>query len=87
MSGAQKYTDDDLRRAAGIQDELFADALKGINEQLSSINERIKVLPDMQNDIQELKDDMKVVKAAVTSNSRQLDDYEDRITRLETNAA
>jgi 2-phospho-L-lactate guanylyltransferase (CobY/MobA/RfbA family) len=79
----QGLSDDERKQVLG---EVLMDELKAISEY-------VQVLPIIQRDVEqlklgvgELKDDMKVVKAAVTDQSRQLADHEARLTRLE-NAA
>lgn len=78
----QKYSDDDLRRVAGIKDEVFNDEIKAISEALSGLQEQVRNLPT-RDEFNDLKSDMKVVKAAVTDTSHQVNDHERRLTKLE----
>jgi cell division protein FtsB len=53
-------------------------------EAVGDMQRQVAVLPAMQQDIAELKQDMKVVKAAVTDLSDQVHDHERRIGDLES---
>jgi hypothetical protein len=76
------YTDDELKRVAGIKDEIFKDQVQLILEIVTDMQAKITQLPTRQ-EFNELKQDTKVIKAAVTDTSRQVHDHERRITRLE----
>ncbi len=64
--------------------EEIRDQNKVVLESVGDMQRQVAVLPAMQQDIAELKQDMKVVKAAVTDLSRQVNDHERRIGDLET---
>lgn len=63
--------------------------LEEMRDQNKAILEAVSGLPTrtefnlLKDDVAELKQDMKVVKAAVTDLSNKVDDHERRITRLE----
>lgn len=79
-----KYTDEDLRRVAGIKDEQFNDQATTILENIDAmLGRRLKPIED---DIAELKSDMKVVKAAVTDTNHELHQLEQRVSHLEARA-
>ena len=68
----------------GLLLEQIRDQNKAVLEAVGDMQHKVAVLPAMQQDIAELKQDMKVVKAAVTDLSRQVNDQESRVSRLET---
>ncbi|MGH7236927.1 MAG: hypothetical protein ACREGF_00135 [Candidatus Saccharimonadales bacterium] len=76
----QKYSDEDLKRVAGIKDELVNDKLDIVLEVVSDIQVRVV---NLEEDVDELKSDMKVVKAAVTDTSREVHELDRRVARLE----
>jgi len=63
--------------------EQTLDQLKGINEGVTAIREELAHVPKRE-EFDELKQDMKVVKASVRSLSAQVHDHEMRIGRVET---
>lgn len=63
--------------------EELRDQNKAVLEAVSDIQRSVSDLPVMKHDIADLKQDMKVVKAAVTDMSHELKDHEARISRLE----
>ena len=58
--------------------------LRAVHEAVRDIQQKVSALPAMQQDIDELKQDVKVVKASVRSMSSQMHDHEFRISGLET---
>jgi len=75
-------SDDDVRYF-GVMFEEIRDQNRAVLEAVGDMQRAVAALPEMKQDIAELKADMKVVKAAITDVSRQLADHELRITRLE----
>ena len=63
--------------------EQLVDQNKTILEAVGDMQQQVALIPAMREDIAELKQDMRVVKAAVTDMGHQLGDHERRITRLE----
>jgi len=77
----RSLSDDERKQVLG---EVLHGELKAILEAVGGLQQAAAaVLPSMQADIAELKQDMKIVKAAVTDLSRQSNDHEQRLTRLE----
>lgn len=63
--------------------------IEKIEDQFSVMQENMddmldRKLQSIQTDMTELKSDMKIVKAAVTDQSKQLSDHESRISDFET---
>lgn len=81
------YTDEDLKRVAGIKDEIFNDQLQIVLEVVTDIQTQVSKITKIEEDVDELKQDMKVVKAAVTDTSRELHALDQRVGRLEAKAA
>ena len=73
---------DDVKYVAHIFEQTL-DQLKGINEGVTAIREELAQVPK-RGEFDELKEDVKVVKASVRSLSAQVHDHEMRIGRLET---
>lgn len=85
----QDLTDDERKQVLG---EVLIDELKAIREGISGLPTR-QEFALLQNDVTELKTDMKVVKAAVTDQGKILkqhdtrhDQAEARLTALESAA-
>ena len=76
----QSLNDDERKEVLG---EVLADELKTILEYVKDVPVIKQKVDKLEEDMTEVKSDMKVVKAAVTDISRQLIDHERRITRLE----
>jgi len=53
-------------------------------EAVGQMQDQLKVLPAMQADLEEVKSDVKTIKAVVTDQSSQLNDHETRISVLES---
>ena len=73
---------DDVKYVAHMFEQTL-DQLKGINEGVTAIREELARVPKRE-EFDELKQDMKVVKASVRSLSAQVHDHEMRIGRVET---
>lgn len=74
-----------------MNDNQFGTILEDIDGKMDTVLEvvgqmqdQIKILPAMQTDLEEVKADVKTIKAVVTSHSQQLDDHQSRITVLES---
>jgi polyhydroxyalkanoate synthesis regulator phasin len=67
----------------GLLLEQIRDQNKAVLEAVGDMQQKVAVLPAMQQDIAELKQEMKVVRAATTDTSRQVHDLERRVSRLE----
>ncbi len=80
MSDA-KYTDDDLQRFVGRMDERFESQTALLLESVDALLD--KRLKPIEADIQELKTDMKTVKAIVTETNRDLKDARENIKDLQ----
>jgi septal ring factor EnvC (AmiA/AmiB activator) len=76
----QSLSDDERKQVLG---EVLHDELQAILELVKDVPAIRHDLTQVQSDISELKQDMKIVKAAVTDLSRQGQDHERRLTRLE----
>lgn len=76
----QSLRDDEMKQVLG---EVLHDQLKAILEAVGDLQRQVAILPSMQADISELKQDMKIVKAAITDLSKQGSDHERRLTQLE----
>lgn len=63
--------------------EQLVDQNKAILEYVSGVPAMAARLERVEQDVSELKQDMKIVKAAVTDVSQQVANHERRITRLE----
>ena len=67
-----KYTDDDLKRVAGIKDEIFSDQLTLALEILADMQGKVNRIPKIEEAVQDLQTDMKVVKVAVRDTNGDL---------------
>jgi len=80
----QHLSDDDHKAALG---EVLLDELKIIREYLEAVLEDTPVIKrkvtKLEEDMTEVKGDIKVIKAAVTDQGRQVKNHEVRVTRLE----
>jgi septal ring factor EnvC (AmiA/AmiB activator) len=82
-------TNDDLDkdiRYLGVLFEKMLDQNKTILEVVGDMQQHITKIPQLQEDIHELKQDMRVVKAAVTDTNRELHELDKRVTQLEATA-
>jgi predicted nucleic acid-binding Zn-ribbon protein len=66
----------------GVLLEKMSDELKAIHEEVGGMHEELKQVPK-RGEFDDLKQDVKIIKAAVTDLSHQVSDHEHRITRLE----
>ena len=73
--------DDEDRKA--VLGEVLMDELKVILEYLEDVPIIKQKVTRLESDVGELKADMKVVKAAITDQSRQSHDLDRRLTALE----
>ena len=67
----------------GILLEEIRDQNKAVLEAVGDMRAELKKVPK-RDEFDDLKQDVKVIKAAITDLSHQVDDHERRITRLET---
>lgn len=70
----------------GVLLEKIVDQNQAVLEAVSDMQQKINQLPT-RDEFTELKNDVQVIKAAVTDMSQQLNDHEQRITTLETKVA
>ena len=68
----------------GVLLEDIRDQNKAVLEAVGDMQKHVARIPAIEQSVDELKQDMKVVKAAVTDLGRQVNDHEQRITGLET---
>jgi hypothetical protein len=64
--------------------EEIRDQNKAVLETVGDLQKNVSKIPVIEETVDELKQDMKVVKAAVTDMSHQVQDHGVRISRLET---
>jgi len=76
----QSLNDEERREILG---DVLADELKVIREYVQDVPELKQGINDLKQDVDGLKSDMKIVKAAVVGQSRQLKDHEQMVSRLE----
>jgi uncharacterized coiled-coil DUF342 family protein len=81
---AGKYDDDDLMRIAELVAEQMISQIKTELESIDEIKKRVSGIPEMQDDITELKSDVKAVKHAVKDTNTDLRKLDHRVTQLET---
>jgi predicted nucleic acid-binding Zn-ribbon protein len=58
-----------------------------INEALKEIQKQVAKIPSMTEEIAEVRDDMRAVKAAIAATNEDVQDHERRLSKLETSAA
>jgi len=75
----QDLSDDERKEALG---EVLFDELRLIREGIADLPTRTE-FNELRADVEELKSGMQVVKAAVTDQSKTLNDHEQRISTLE----
>lgn len=78
---------DESIRSLGVLIETVIDQNQAILEAVGDMQQNVAKIPPMQEDIAELKADVQLVKAAITDTSRQVNDLEERATKLEVGAA
>jgi len=76
----QSLTDDERKAVLG---EVLADELKAIVEYVKDVPAIRAKVDTLSEDMQVVKSDIKIIKAAITDLSKQVDDHERRITHLE----
>ncbi len=77
----KKYDEDDIQRLGGVIAEDLASQFKAGFEAIDEIKKQVAKIPAIEATVIDLQSDMKVVKAAVTANSkdRRLTQVEARI--------
>ncbi len=68
----------------GVLLEEIGDQIKAVLEAVGDMQKNVSKIPYIEENVTELKEDMKIVKAAVTDTSKQQNDHERHITQLET---
>jgi hypothetical protein len=63
--------------------EQVLDEMKAVHELVAEVPKMVRKLDRVEQDVAELKQDMKVVRAATTDTSHQVHDLERRVSRLE----
>lgn len=66
--------------------ETVVDQNQRVLEAVDQMRQDIQALPALKEDVHELKQDMKVVKAAVTATNQDIKRLDQRVTRLEAAA-
>lgn len=84
MSGGDN--DDAVRRVAELVAEQVSGQLKTAQEALDEIKLQVAKIPAIQDDLNELKSDMRAVKQAIKDTNLDLRELETRVSRLETSA-
>ncbi|HVV25916.1 MAG TPA: hypothetical protein VHC21_02705 [Candidatus Saccharimonadales bacterium] len=84
MSGGDN--DDAARRVAELVAEQLSGQLKTAQEAIDEIKFQVGKIPAMQDDLNELKNDMKAVKQAIKDTNLDLRELESRVSQLETSA-
>ena len=70
--------------AKGVLGEVLSDQLAAILEYVKDIPHIKRRVDTLEEDMREVKSDIKVIKAALTDTNRDLKSHDKRITRLET---
>lgn len=78
--------DDAVRRVAELVAEQVSGQLKTAQEALDEIKLQVAKIPAIQDDLNELKSDMRAVKQAIKDTNLDLRELEARVSRLETSA-
>lgn len=68
----------------GVILEEIRDQNKRVLEVVGNMQKQVNKIPGVEEDLQEIKTDIKVIKAAVVDTSNQVHDHEHRLTKLET---
>lgn len=76
------YDEDDLKRIAELITEDIGTRIDALEENMGAIIER-KVRPIVQEELVEAREDIKLIKAAVTDTNKDLHKLERRVARLE----
>lgn len=80
-------SNDDTSHYEGALLEDIRDQLQAILEGQASLVGVPQAIANLQEDVTDLKTDIRTIKAVVTDQTHQLDNHERRITRLERKAA
>ena len=78
----KKYDDKDLKRVAGIVAEQINDRIDLLEENMGAMFVK-KMKPIVQEELIEVKSDIKVIKAAVIHTNHDLHKIEKRVAHLE----
>ena len=84
MSGGED--NDAVRRIAELVAEQISGQLKTAQEAIDEIKLQVRKIPAIQDDVSELKSDMKAVKQAIKDTNLDLRELDGRVNRLETAA-
>lgn len=77
----QSLSEEEKRQVLG---SVLSDQLSAIQEAVKDVSEIKMQLQKLDNDLGQVSSDVKVVKAAITSITEQVDDHERQISRLQT---
>lgn len=80
--GKKTYDEDDLSRVANMVAEKIEDRIDLLEENMEMMIER-KVRPIVQEELVDVKQDISLIKSAVTDTNRDLHKLERRVTKLE----
>lgn len=80
------YDDEALQRVADLVAEQIVSQFKTALESIDQIKLQVAKIPAIQDDLHELKNDMKAVKQAIKDTNADLRELDARVTRLETSA-
>lgn len=83
---AGEYDDEALRRVADLVAEQIVSQFKTAIEAIDQIKRQTSNIPAIQDDIDELKNDMKAVKQAIKDTNLDLRELDGRVGQLETSA-
>lgn len=83
MSGGD-YDEEALGRVAELVAEQIASQFKTALESIDQIKLQVAKIPAIQDDLHELKNDMKAVKQAIKDTNADLRELDRRVTELET---
>jgi uncharacterized coiled-coil DUF342 family protein len=75
-----------VRRIADLVAEQISSQLKTALEAIDEIKLQVSKIPAIQDDIAELKSDMKAVKQAIKHTNLDLRELDQRVSQLETSA-
>lgn len=79
-----EYDDEALQRVADLVAEQIVSQFKTALEAIEQIKHQTDSIPAIQNDIDELKNDMKAVKQAIKETNEDLRGLDTRVEQLET---
>jgi hypothetical protein len=84
ISTMKRYDDNDLQRFGQIIAEQISSEFKTGFEAIEVMSRQVKRIPVIEQDIAELKSDMKAIRVAVTATNKDQHKLERRISRLES---